>query len=73
MSIKHKPKDVFEKAAAKAITEGKATFDRIENGNYRRAGAISLSGGCLDCHGTLGMDPLVPRFAGLVITIPVRK
>ncbi len=73
MSIKHKPKDAFEKAAAEAIAEGKQTFERTEAGNYRRAGAISLSGGCLDCHGTLGMDPLTPRFAGLVITIPVEK
>ena len=71
MSINHEPKSDFEKRAAKEIATGKAEFDAVEGGYYRRAGAISLSGGCAVCHGGLFQGEGRPLFAGLVISIPV--
>jgi hypothetical protein len=73
MSINHEPKDDFEKFAAKELSEGKDSVERIEGNLYRRAEAIHLSSGCLTCHGTFGIEPKTPRVAGLVIGIPVRE
>ena len=72
MSINHKPNSDFEKRAAKEIAAGKAKVDAVEEGYYRRAGAIPLSGGCVACHGGLfkGVEGK-SQFAGLVISIPV--
>lgn len=67
MSLPHEPKDDFERAAAKAIREGKGEYEAVENGFYRRAEAIPLDGGCLSCHGTFGAEVKSPRFAGLVL------
>lgn len=71
MSINHEPKSDFEKQAAKEIAGGKAEFDAVEGGFYRRAGAIPLSGGCVACHGGLFQGEGRRQFAGLVISIPV--
>jgi hypothetical protein len=71
MSINHEPKSDFEKQAAKEIAAGKAAFDAVEGGYYRRAGAISLSGGCVACHGGLFQGEGKRQFAGLVISIPI--
>ncbi len=72
MNIHHRPKDGFEKLAAKAIAAGKPEYESVENGLYRRAVGISLmNGGCLTCHLGFGKSSKIDRFAGLVITIPV--
>jgi hypothetical protein len=72
MSIDHKPADEFEKQAAKVLATGKEEYELIENGVYRRAGAISLMNrGCLGCHLGFGVSAKKDRFAGLVITIPI--
>jgi hypothetical protein len=74
MSIDHEPETEFEKFAAKAIAKGKSHVDIVENGYYRRAGAIPLSAGCVGCHGGLSTSPSTsPKFAGLVISVPVRQ
>lgn len=74
MNIDHEPKSDFEKRAVKEISEGKNDLEVVENGFYRRAGAIPLAGGCVGCHGGFFKDvPKTPRFAGLVINIPVAE
>jgi hypothetical protein len=74
MSIHHEPETDFEKQAAKAITAGKEEFELVEKGYYQRAGRIPLGGGCVGCHAqqfsTLSPTSS-PKFAGLVIRIPV--
>ena len=72
MSIHHEPETEFEKLAAKEIAAGKADFELVENGYYQRAGRISLGGGCVSCHTNQFSSPSTsPKFAGLVIRIPV--
>ncbi len=74
MSIDHKPEGDFEKQAAKSIAAGKNEYERVEKGLYRRAVGISLMNrGCLGCHMGFGADDKRDRFAGLVITIPVKS
>jgi len=71
MSLPHEPKDDFERQAAQAIRDGKGEYEAVEGTFYRRAQAIPLAAGCLSCHGTFGVDPKTPRFAGLVMKIPL--
>lgn len=72
MSIQHEPKSDFEKKAAEAIAAGKSELELVENGYYQRAGAIPLSAGCVSCHtGFFSGAPKSPRFAALVIRIPI--
>lgn len=74
MSIHHEPKSAFEKKAAEAIASGKEDFERVEDGYYHRAAAIPLGSGCVSCHnGLFSNSPNTPRFAGLVISVPVKK
>lgn len=74
MSINHEPKTEFEKKAAKEIAGGKEKVEIIEDGYYRVAGAISLGDGCISCHGGLFQQPSKsPKFAGLVISVPVQQ
>jgi hypothetical protein len=74
MSVRHEPKSDFEKLAAKAIAGGKEEFEQIENGRYLRATPILLSDNCITCHtGFFSAAPKSPRFAGLVISIPVSE
>lgn len=74
MSINHEPATEFEKKAAAEIAAGKAEFEIIENGYYRRAGAIPLGSSCVGCHTKFGATASkTPRFAGLVISIPVQE
>ncbi len=74
MSLSHEPKNEFEKAAAQEIADGKETYELVENGYYRRAGAIPLASGCANCHGGFFKEPpKTPRFAALVISVPVRE
>lgn len=73
MSVDHEPETEFEKQAAQEIAAGKGTYERIENGVYQRAGAISLMNhGCLTCHLGFGKKNTKDRFAGLIISIPVK-
>ena len=75
MSIDHEPEGDFEKQAAKEIAAGKHEYERVEKGVYRRAVAISLmNNGCLGCHlGFSANKNKRDRFAGLVISIPVKQ
>jgi hypothetical protein len=72
MNKDHKPRDEFEKNAAKALAEGKDEFELVENGVYRRAGPITLSGECLKCH-VPDRTSLEDRSAGLVIRMPIEE
>lgn len=74
MSLNHEPKTDFEKQAAAAISAGKAEFELVEKDLYRRAAGIELTGGCVSCHtGFFAGEPKSPRFAGLVIEIPISE
>lgn len=74
MSIDHEPKSDFEIRAAKELASGKAELEAVEDGYYRRAGAIPLSGGCISCHAGLFTDTSTSaKFAGLVISVPVNS
>lgn len=73
MSLDHDPKTDFEKRAAQEISDGKLEVEVVEDGYYRRVGAIPLGGGCLSCHeGLFRSTAKVQRFAGLVISVPVQ-
>lgn len=74
MSLDHEPASEFEKHAAAEIKAGKSSVERIEQGTYRRAGAIPLDSGCVSCH-TGGFAPpsSIPKFAALVISMPVSE
>lgn len=73
MSTSHQPKTAFEKKAVEEISAGKSEYDAVEDGYYRRAGAIPLGSACVGCHTRFGQNTAkTPRFAGLVISIPVK-
>lgn len=72
MSVDHEPKTDFEKRAAKEIAAGKLDYEVVEEGYYRRAVAIPLTSGCIGCHGGMFKElSKTPKFAGLVISVPV--
>jgi len=71
MSIDHEPETDFEKQAATEISAGKPEYAAVDKGFYRSARPIPLPGGCLSCHMGLGAQSKIPRFAGLVISLPV--
>lgn len=72
MSIDHEPESPFEKQAVAKIASGQTEFEQVEKGIYRRAKAIPLTGGCIGCHVGLSADAAkIPRFAALVIGIPI--
>lgn len=74
MSINHKPEGDFEAKAVSQISDGKAAYERVEEGYYKRASAIPLGVGCVGCHTKVFQTPAKgPRFAGLVISIPVKQ
>lgn len=74
MSIDHEPQTDFEKAAVRSISSGAAHYETVENGFYRRAGAIPLGNGCVSCHvGFFKPNAQRKHFAGLVISVPVRS
>lgn len=73
MSLDHEPATDFEKHAAAEIASGKEEVDIVEDGYYRRAGAITLGSGCLRCHeGLFQATTNKPRYAGLVISVPIK-
>lgn len=72
MSVPHEPKSDFEREAAQAIASGKESFERVEGGVYHRAGVIPLTAGCINCHANaFANPPKTPRYAGLVISVPL--
>lgn len=72
MSLDHKPETDFEKKAARTLSTGKEEFEIVQDGYYRRATPIPLTGGCISCHGGLFRQPSnKPKYSGLVISIPV--
>jgi hypothetical protein len=74
MSINHEPETEFEKHAASEIGKGKEHVELIEKDFYHRATAIPLGAGCVSCHhGLLAPPKDIPRFAGLVISIPIKN
>jgi hypothetical protein len=73
MSLNHEPETAFEKKAAAELAEGKADYEATEKGYYYRASPIPLGSGCVSCHTKFGVtEDKKPRFAGLVIAIPVK-
>lgn len=73
MSINHEPKTDFEKRATTALAAGEAKFELIEKDYYRSARPIPLGEGCVSCHTGFFRGPAKsPRFAGLVISIPLK-
>jgi len=74
MSVDHEPADEFERQAASAIAAGKEKYEAVENGLYRSASPIHLGAGCVNCHtGFFSGPSKTPRFAGLVIDVPVTE
>lgn len=72
MSLNHEPKTDFEKKAAAELAAGKEEFEVIENGKYQRAAPIALHADCVNCHTAFfNQPPKTPRYAGLIISIPV--
>lgn len=73
MSINHEPETAFEKKAAEVLAAGKGEYEQAGKGTYLRAGSIPLGAGCVGCHTKFGtVNDNKPRFAGLVISIPVK-
>ena len=72
MSIDHAPESEFEKRAAKEIATGSTDVELVEDGFFRRAVAIPLTGGCLSCHEGAFQNNGRKKFAGLVVSIPLR-
>lgn len=70
--VDHLPRDAFEKKAAEAILGGAQEFAAVERGRYRHVGAIRIQNDCLKCH-VPNRTSLEDRFAGLAITIPLRR
>jgi cytochrome c553 len=73
MSINHEPRTEFEKKAAAELSSGKESYELVGKGMYRRATAIPLQNSCVGCHTKMFAEaPKTPRFAGLVISIPLK-
>ena len=72
MSVHHEPRTEFEKLAAKELAGGKDAVEVVEGGFYRRATPIPFTPGCISCHaGLFAPQTKTPRFAGLVVSIPI--
>jgi len=73
MNIDHEPETEFEKQAAKKIAAGEESIEIVDEGYYRRVGAISLTGGCISCHGGFfRARSTTQKYAALVISIPIK-
>ncbi len=72
MSINHEPTTEFEKKAAAELASGKTAYEMVGKAVYRRAEVIPLRSSCVGCHTQMFSGvPTTPRFAGLVISIPL--
>lgn len=73
MSLSHEAETAFEKKAAAELADGKPEYEATEKGVYYRASPIPLAAGCVGCHTKFGAGAAkTPRFAGLVIAVPVK-
>jgi hypothetical protein len=74
MSLNHEPKSEFEKQVAKRIGDGEESVETTDQGYYWRAAAIPLGDGCISCHtGFFTGPPKSPRYAALIIGMPIRE
>jgi len=75
MGIDHVPQTDFDRKAVVELTAGKGAYELVEKGVYYRAGAIPLGPGCVGCHasGSSSAPSQTPRFAGLVISVPLSE
>ncbi|MBI1313042.1 hypothetical protein GC176_17265 [bacterium] len=74
MSVDHEPETDFEKHSVRRIKAGDREVEAVDNGYYRRTVAIPLAGGCVNCHdGFFRAASPTTKYAGLVISVPVRK
>lgn len=74
MSIDHEPTTEFEKRAAAELSEGKPEVELVTKSVYRRATPILLGTSCVGCHTKMFSEPpKTPRYAGLVISIPLKQ
>lgn len=54
------------------IAAGQSDVEATEDGYYRQATAISMTGGCISCHaGFFNQPSKAQKYSGLVISIPV--
>jgi len=72
MNTDHAARDDFEHEAVKALHADKPSYERIENGVFRRAAPITLTNQCLKCH-VPDRKSTEDRTAGLIISIPVQN
>lgn len=71
MNVDHKARGEFEEAAFQALKSGQPHYERVEQGVYRRAAAITLTNQCLKCH-VPDRKSTRNRTAGLILSVPVR-
>lgn len=72
MNTDHTPRSSYEHAAVNALKAGQASWETLEDGIYRRAAAITLSGHCLKCH-VPDRKSTDDRTAGLIISMPIKS
>lgn len=70
MNPAHRASTAFEKKAAEALAGGRESYDAVEEGTYRYAGAINLGNQCLKCH-VPDRRTLEDRKASLLISMPL--
>jgi hypothetical protein len=70
MNSDHIARDQFEEDAVAALKSGKTSYEQIQKGTYRYAGAIALTNACLKCH-VPDRKSTENRTAGLTISIPL--
>lgn len=71
MNTDHKARTPFEQEAVKALKSGQLAHEQVDQGVYRRAGAITLTNHCLKCH-VPDRKSTQNRTAGLIVAIPMR-
>lgn len=72
MNVDHEPADTFDKDAVKAINGGQESYDAVEDGHFRFAGAVVLHAECLKCH-LPARSSNKPKAAALLISIPLSR
>jgi len=72
MNVEHEASTEFEKEAVRALSGGEAAYERVGDGEYQRAGRITLTSECLKCH-VPNRKSTEDRAAGLIISLPLEK
>jgi hypothetical protein len=72
MNRDHEPRTEYEKQAASLLARGKAEYELVQSGVYRRVAPIRLANECLKCH-VPNRTSTIDRTAALLIEIPLRK